>query len=62
MKLVDVPDSKSGGAIRAGSSPAAGTTFNGVRRKYEKRSSICNENDEWHDLWIILNFNCRCDY
>jgi hypothetical protein len=27
MKLVDVPDSKSGGAIRAGSSPAAGTTF-----------------------------------
>ena len=25
MKLVDVPDSKSGGEIRAGSSPAAGT-------------------------------------
>ena len=25
MELVDVPDSKSGGEIRAGSSPAAGT-------------------------------------
>jgi hypothetical protein len=25
MKLVDVPDSKSGGEIRAGSSPVAGT-------------------------------------